>query len=124
MPLTEFVERDPLRQAVDLLISGKVRPEEVVGLVVPKDPLAEYRQIEGLVVVGPAELDKLFRTIANPLGLKEGWVPENIPVGDDPERMDAWLRSCIWRDHKDWQTRTALVLTPRAIGGVPTSLIG
>lgn len=86
------------------------------------DQLAFYRQIEGLIVIGPAELDKACRTPngQNPLGLKDGWIP-NIPV---PEDLDKWIRSCVWRDHKDWQTRAALVLVPPEIAGISTSLIG
>jgi hypothetical protein len=88
------------------------------------DPLYEYRQIEGLIVVGPAELDRACRSHnsenPNPLGLKDGW----IPAIEVPTEMDRWIRSEKWRTDKQWATRAALVLTPPEIAGIPTSLIG
>ena len=120
VPIEDFLSREQVRKAIDLLLSGQVSPADVIAL---SDPLAEYRQIEGLFVVGPQELDKLFRieTKGNPLGLSEGWIPE-IPSIDS--RTDAWIRSCIWRDDPEWDTRIALVLVPPKIGNVPTSLVG
>ena len=87
-------------------------------------PLADYRQIKRLIVIGPAELDQACRSKnpdnPNPLGLEAGWIPR-IEI---PSRLDAWIRSLIWRDHAEWQTQAALVLTPPKIAGIPTSLIG
>jgi len=84
------------------------------------DPLARYRQIKGLYVVGPKELDTLFRTEANPLGLEPGWVPQ-IPV---PPELDEWLRSKHWLRDATWKTRAVLTLVPPKVGNIPTSLVG
>lgn len=123
VPLNGFVERDPLRQAIDLLMSGQVSPQEVSGLA-NLDPFAAYRGIEGLICIGPAELDKACRSLdpnnLNPLGLQDGWVPRLEPT----PREDAWIRSRIWRDDPSWKTRMALVTVPASIAGIPTSLIG
>lgn len=124
VPLEGFVKRDTLRGAIDLIISGQIRAADVIALAALPDPLAEYRQIEGLIVVGPAELDKVCRSLnsdnPNPLGLADGWIPD-IPV---PDEWDQWIHSGIWRDDKNWQTRAALILTPPEIAGIPTSPIG
>lgn len=86
--------------------------------------MTSYRQIEGLFVIGLAELDMACRSQdpknPNPLNLKDGWIPQ-IEV---PTEMDEWIRSCVWRDDEEWKTRAALVLVPPEIGGIPTSLIG
>lgn len=89
---------------------------------VPVDPLADYRQIKNLIVIGSAELDFACHGAGgeNPLNLQSGWIPD-VPV---PADMDRWIRSLTWRDGPEWQTRAALVLTPPMIGGIPTSLIG
>ncbi len=91
---------------------------------VKEDPLAKYRGIEGLIVVGPAELDKACRSLdqnnLNPLDLEDGWIPN---IGIDPT-IDKWICSGKWRTNKDWTTRAFLVLCPPEIGGIPTSLIG
>lgn len=86
------------------------------------DPLYTCRQIKDLIVIGPTELDKACRTSdgKNPLGLKEGWIPE-IPV---PDKLDQWIRSEKWRTDGQWSTRAVLVLMPPVIAGIPTSLIG
>ena len=85
------------------------------------DPLAPYRQIEGLFVVGPAELDRLFRLEAegNPLELEPSWVRE-VPV---PPECDEWLRSKHWLT-ESWETRAVLTLVPPKVGNIPTSLAG
>ena len=94
-------------------------PADVIALC---DPLAKYRNIEELFIVGPQELDTLFRIDSgNPLSLREGWIPQ--PPSIDP-RTDAWIRSCIWRDSPEWKTRAALILVPPMIGDIPTSLVG
>ena len=82
--------------------------------------LRDYSGIDELFVVGPKELDNLFRIGTNPLSLKAGWVPE-IEVSDE---LDSWIHSCVWRDNENWKTRAALVLAPPEIGDIPTSLIG
>jgi len=84
------------------------------------DPLAPYRQIEGLFVVGPAELDRLFRLEAegNPLELEPSWVRE-VPV---PPECDEWLRSKHWLT-ESWETRAVLTLVPqRSATSRPLSL--
>ena len=99
--------------------SGSIPPATINQYL---DPLYDYRQIEGLILIGPAELGKVCQGPKgeNPLGLEDDWIPE-IPV---PERMAAWVRSQRWRTDKDWATRAALVLAPPNIGNIPTSLIG
>lgn len=88
------------------------------------DSLYEYRQIKGLIVIGPSELDRACRgnnaDNQNPLDLKNDWIP-TIEV---PTAMDQWIRSEKWRTDKHWATRAALVLTPPKIAGIPMSLIG
>ena len=117
--LGDFIERGPLQEAFDLILSGQVSPADVIALC---DPLAKYRNIEELFIVGPQELDTLFRIDSgNPLSLREGWIPQ--PPSIDP-RTDAWIRSCIWRDSPEWKTRAALILVPPMIGDIPTSLVG
>ena len=117
--LNDWVQRDRMAEAIKAILSGAVSPEQVMALT---DPLADYRQTDGLILIGPEELDRACHgpNGENPLGLKSGWIPE-VPV---PTDLDRWIRSLVWRDHKDWQTRAALVLTPPEIGGIPTSLIG
>ncbi len=106
---------------LEAIQSGRV-PANVLDQYL--DPLYDYRQIKGLIVIGPAELDRACRSLnpdnPNPLELKDGWVP-NIPV---PERTDKWIKSLIWRDDEKWKTRAALVITPPIIGKISTNLIG
>lgn len=84
------------------------------------DPLDEFRGIDGLFVCGQMELDQLFRTEVNPLKLKPGWIPE-IRVD---KKTDVWIRSGIWRDDPEWNTRAILTLAPPRVGTYATHLIG
>jgi len=84
------------------------------------DPLDEYRGIDGLIVCGRTELDKLFRTEANPLKLKPDWIPD-IRVD---QLLGDWIRSLVWRDDAEWNTRAILTLVPPRVGKIPTDLCG
>lgn len=91
------------------------------------DPLYRYRQINGLIVIGPAELDRACKKKddpenppdnPNPLGLKEGWITD-IEV---PPDIDKCICSEIWRAD-EWATRAVLALILPEIAGRKTSLI-
>lgn len=119
VPVEGWAETHRIKQAIDLILSGQIKLDDVLA---PADPLADYRQIEGLIVIGPEELNKACHgpNGENPLKLQPGWIPD-IPI---PADYDKWIRSLIWRDNSEWATRAALVLTPSEIAGIPTSLIG
>lgn len=119
VPIYGWAETGQIMRVMELILTDQVRLEDVLALA---DPLVDYRQIEGLIVIGPTELDKACHgpNGENPLELQPGWIP-NVPV---PADLDQWIRSLTWRDSPEWATRATLVLTPPEIGGIPTSLIG
>lgn len=84
-------------------------------------PLAEYRQIKDLIVVGPEEIEKAFLgpNGENPLMLTPGWCPR-LPVPYSVEQMKQLVELC---QTKEWQTRVILWLALPEADGMSTSLI-
>jgi len=87
---------------------------------VEKDSLDVYRRIQGLIVIGPQEIERAFLTSdgENPLGLEPGWCPR-IPVPYPVEQIEAIAKLCQTRE---WNTTPILWLALPKIGGTPTSL--
>lgn len=88
---------------------------------VQQDPLDPYRRIQGLIVIGPAEIEQAFLTAdgGNPLDLKPGWCPR-IPVPYSVEQIKKLVELCQTRE---WRTTPVLWLALPEVGGQPTSFI-
>jgi len=85
--------------------------------------LAPYRQIEGLVVVGLAEVERAFLGPKgkNPLNLPAGWCEAIAPpLQFTPETMARVAEYCRT---DDWQCAPALVFELHEVAGKPTSLL-
>ncbi|MBU2595933.1 hypothetical protein KJ713_03840 [Patescibacteria group bacterium] len=118
-----FVEATKLQQMVELITRGQVSLDQILGLTDPSHP---YRQIEGLIVLGPAEWDKAVRGPKgeNPLGLADNWCPQ-VPLPDN-WTVDLMTRlAALCSDSKrDYQCTPVLRLALPEVAGIPTSLIG
>lgn len=115
--LPDWVERKELGQAIDLILSGQVEISQVLALA---DPLADYRQIDNLILIGPEEIEKAFLGPKgeNPLGLSPGWCPR-IPVPWSVEQIEALAKLC---QTPDWKTTPIPWLALPEVAGQPTSL--
>lgn len=82
------------------------------------DPLAKYRRIRNLTVIGPAEWRKALMTKENPLNLPANWQPE-CPTLPELEKMKAIAKLSL---SKAWDTPAILWLALQEVSGQPTSL--
>jgi len=120
VPIPGWLEAEQVRQAVDLILSGKVRPQDVIGL---SDPLVQCRAIEGLFVIGPAEIEKAFLGPKgeNPLGLESGWCSQLMPpIPWTPDQMRQIVALC---QTPEWNTFPILWLALPQVADKPTCLV-
>jgi len=87
------------------------------------DPLASYRAIDGLLVVGVPEWEKAFMgpDNKNPLGLKPGWIPD-VPLPSEwtPELFQKLVDLC---KKPEWNCSPVLELELTEVSGVATSFV-
>lgn len=85
------------------------------------DSSVAYRRISNLIVIGPEEWEKAFRTPegGDPFNLGTGWCPRDIPVPWIPAQMATLAKLCKGRN---WKTRIVLWLALPEVGGLPTTL--
>ncbi len=121
--LPGWVEAAKLQRVLELVLGGQVSLERVLAL---GDALRPYRQIEGLLVLGPAEWDRAVRgpKVENPLGLTDDWCPQvPLPEAWTVELM-VWLAALCRDSRRDYQCTPVLWLALPEVAGIPTSLIG
>ena len=102
----------PTMVGLQFLVEGK----KITPL---KDPLAEYRAIDDLIIIGPWEIENVFLGLngENSLGLKPCWCPY-IPVPKSVEEIRNRVELA-----KKWGTTATLFLDFPEVDGQPTSLV-
>jgi len=109
-------------QGLQQLIEGS--RVTVPAIHLQADPYTEYRQVKGLVFIGPSEWEKAMtsrdRRNRNPLGLKAGWCPKpdlQYPV-DQLQKLVVLCRT------PEWNTISVVWLALPEVASTSTSLVG
>ena len=107
--LPGWVELSKLQQVFELIKSGVLGLDQILDLA---DPLASYRQIDGLIVMGPEEIERAFQSKdeenPNPLDLPTGWCQSLAPLV--PWSVDEVKRVKDYCQTKEWQCQPVLRL--------------
>lgn len=117
VPLEGWFEVNQAYELLRFLFSGHITPMDSLTLI---DPVAKYRHIENLVILGPAEIEMAFLGVdgANPLNLPAFWCPR-IPVPWTVDQMEELSALC---KTEEWATKPILWLALPEIKGEPTTL--
>ncbi|MDD5731433.1 MAG: hypothetical protein PHU42_00840 [Patescibacteria group bacterium] len=117
LPDSVDIEPDLLARFFEAITRDEINLDDLL------DPLAPYRAIDGLLVVGAAEWEKAMTgpNGENPLNLDKGWVPEvPLPEAWTPELLRKLVELC---KRPEWNCIPVLQLELFGVARHKTSLV-